>query len=73
LVLGKSLRIEGGEYFVGETRCFFCRKCEHHWDVAYGVARPQSCPVCASEKVFRCDAGRGRGGRARGCCRCSRL
>jgi predicted DNA-binding protein (UPF0251 family) len=75
LVQGKSLRIEGGEYFMGQTRCFVCPDCKHRWTVAYGVPRPETCPKCPSRKVVRCDAklGQGRGRRGCGKGRCRRL
>jgi methionyl-tRNA synthetase len=67
LVEGKSLRIEGGDIQMSETRTFKCHDCQHVWQLAFGTGRPTECPACKSRNLHR-DAeerGAGRGGHGR--------
>ena len=66
LVSGRTLRIEGGEIEMPQTRGFRCRQCQHVWELAFGTCRPQECPECKSVDIHRAEEGRGRRGR---CCR----
>jgi predicted DNA-binding protein (UPF0251 family) len=70
LVLGKALRIEGGDYIIAQRR-FICYTCGYEWELPYGTTRPQVCPKCGSVDLHRApeDQGytiRGRGSRGRG-------
>ncbi len=72
LVEGKALKIEGGEISMAEAiavRKFKCEDCQHTWELPYGTGRPDSCPSCKGENIYRTE-GSGRGpGQGRGRCR----
>jgi predicted DNA-binding protein (UPF0251 family) len=75
LVEGKALKIEGGEFEMDAMRKFKCYDCQQTWELPWGTGRPQNCPSCKSENIFRAeeDKGYARGGRSRrgqdrGCC-----
>lgn len=66
LVLGKALRIEGGDYIMIQRK-FKCYDCSHEWELPYGTGRPQTCPKCGSVNLHRAPEDRGyarRGGRS---------
>jgi len=66
LVLGKSLRIEGGNVEMSETRKFRCLDCQHVWAEPLGGGRPAGCPNCQSGNAVHENSGRGCcGGRRR--------
>jgi uncharacterized protein len=71
LVEGKALKIEGGEISITEAsavRKFKCDDCQHTWELPYGTGRPDSCPSCKGENIYRAE-GSGRGpGQGRGRC-----
>ena len=73
LVKGKALKIEGGEFEMASMRKFRCTDCQHSWELAYGIGRPEGCPSCKSGNIRRAEEDRGdaRGfGRGQGrCCR----
>jgi predicted DNA-binding protein (UPF0251 family) len=73
LVKGKALKIEGGEFEMAAMRKFKCYDCQHSWELAYGMGRPENCPSCKSGNIHRAQENRGynRGfGRGQGtCCR----
>jgi predicted DNA-binding protein (UPF0251 family) len=56
LVHGKALMVEGGPVAMRpgpEMRRFSCRTCGGRWDEPFGTGRPQVCPSCGEEEVFR--------------------
>ena len=64
LVNGKAIEISGGEY-VNSGECkvdFFCKECDHVWELKSNQSRPTSCPNCGSSLIFRLG-GDGRGKR----------
>ena len=71
LILGKALRIEGGDYSMPAMRKFCCSKCNYNWELAYGTGRPAACPQCKSVTIRRAEEDRGcnRPGRGLGACR----
>ncbi|MDY6965190.1 MAG: DUF134 domain-containing protein [Halobacteriota archaeon] len=63
LVLGKAIRVDGGNYkmvMAGE-RIFRCFDCENEWGEPYGTGRPEKCPVCESVNINRSPEDRGPG------------
>ena len=62
LVLGKALRIEGGEYLL-LTRKFQCTSCASVWDVPYGRPRSRRCPHCGDNNIQRSEGREGHGRR----------
>ncbi|MGI5835475.1 MAG: DUF134 domain-containing protein [Chloroflexota bacterium] len=48
LVLGKALRIEGGNYEVVPMQ-FRCRHCGHRWEQIASGSSPLACPSCEEE------------------------
>lgn len=75
LIMGKVLRIEGGEIEMSDSRIFKCRDCQHVWEEPLGGGRPQECPGCGGARFCRENndtthangCGNGRGARKR-CC-----
>jgi predicted DNA-binding protein (UPF0251 family) len=53
IVRGKAIKIEGGIYRMEGKRIFSCQSCQHEWEIAYGTARPASCPNCQSKYFHR--------------------
>ncbi|MFC1994256.1 DUF134 domain-containing protein [Chloroflexota bacterium] len=53
LLNGKVIRIEGGVYMIQSTRSFICSKCNHTWQVEYGIQRPAECPQCGNKNIHR--------------------
>jgi len=54
LINGKAINIEGGNYTIADTeRMFACDKCEYRWIEPQGTGRPEKCPECGSDKLFR--------------------
>lgn len=68
LVVGKALRIGGGQYRV-EPRRLCCTSCGAIWTAAEDDAPPAACPACGSAEIGTCwdPAGRCGMGRGRGC------
>lgn len=60
IVNGKAVKIEGGIFQMEKMRIFACNECDHKWQVAFGLVRPQNCPKCKSESIHRYDDDRGR-------------
>ncbi len=68
-----ALKIEGGPVTM-RSRNFQCRDCGHSWSEPFGSGRPQNCPECKSNNIFRTNPGpsyggggnRGRAGGGRG-------
>ena len=55
LINGKAINIEGGNYkMADQARTFTCDKCNHRWVEPLGAGRPESCPRCNHESVYRC-------------------
>jgi uncharacterized protein len=64
LVNGKAIEISGGEY-VNSGECnveFLCRSCGHIWKSPCDAGRPECCPECKSNGIYR-KGGDGRGKR----------
>lgn len=61
LVEAKALRIEGGEFVMGNMKSFTCAECGRDWQVPHGTGRPRGCPGCHGQSFHRADAGRCRG------------
>jgi uncharacterized protein len=56
LINGKAINIEGGNYkMADQVRTFTCGKCNHKWVEPLGTGRPESCPRCNHEIVYRCE------------------
>jgi len=56
LVHGKALMVEGGPVAMRQgmdERHFSCRACGGRWDEPFGTGRPQACPSCGDDAVFR--------------------
>ena len=54
LINGKAINIEGGNYkVIMEARIFECRKCDKKWEEPQGTGRPNSCPKCSDEDIYR--------------------
>jgi len=69
IVLGKALKIEGGNFVMATMRKFECAACGHAWEVSFGIGRPSACPVCGSTNFHRVVEQRGPGaGRGLGPC-----
>ena len=64
LVNGKAIQISGGDY-VKSGECtieFLCHSCNHTWVSPCHEKRPENCPRCNSDKIYR-KGGDGRGKR----------
>lgn len=67
LVLGKAIKVEGGDYKMIKraVRQFKCEECDNIWEVPFGTGKRRiqmSCPKCHSRLVHRVDqAGHGFG------------
>ena len=73
LVNSKALRIQGG-VVVMQERQFQCQNCNHQWTMPFGAGRPENCPQCQGDNIFRATKGKGRGrdgaaGQKQGRCR----
>ena len=71
LVEGKALKIEGGEFSMANeaaVRKFKCSDCQHSWELPYGTGRPDTCPSCKGENIYRAEGWGGSPGRGRGIC-----
>lgn len=56
LINGKAINIEGGNYkMADQVRTFTCGECNHRWVELPGTGRPESCPKCNHEIVYRCE------------------
>ena len=53
LINGKAIKIEGGVYTRTGMRKFICENCTHEWELAYGTGRPQECPACKNNNIYR--------------------
>lgn len=54
LINGKAIKIDGGNYrIISEHRIFECEKCHHRWEEQPGTGRPQACPYCKKNNLFR--------------------
>jgi len=64
-VEGKALKIEGGNFEVGEVRKFKCYDCQQTWELPNGRDKPDNCPSCQSVNIHRAeeDKGHAMGGR----------
>lgn len=38
-------------------RRFKCYGCNHEWEIAYGLGRPNECPQCKNTNIHRADKG----------------
>lgn len=68
VVKAKALKIEGGVYTMTGMRRFKCYGCNHEWEIAYGLGRPNECPQCKNTNIHRAETDRGyaRAGRGGG-------
>lgn len=54
LIGGKAIRIEGGDYqIVNGARLFRCENCGHGWEEPSGTGRPDACPACGGDTLYR--------------------
>lgn len=53
LVLGKAIKIDGGNTIMADKRKFQCRDCEHIWEEPCGTGHPPQCPECESQNFGR--------------------
>lgn len=67
LVVGMSIRIEGGEVVMEDMRTFRCGECGQQWVEPFGTGRPEACPECGCGSFKRVDALRGGGGQRGNC------
>ena len=67
LVNGKAIQISGGDYVnSGECRVkFLCHSCNNEWESPCSEKRPEHCPKCGSDSIYR-KGGDGRGKRHTG-------
>lgn len=60
LVLGKAIRIEGGDFEVPQARRFKCISCGHEFEVPFGTGQrgmDLACPSCGKGPVHRVGGG----------------
>ncbi len=59
---------KGGVYTMAGMRRFKCYGCNHEWEIAYGLGRPDECPQCKNTNIHRAEQDRGyaRSGRGGG-------
>ena len=55
LVMGRSLRIYGGNVEMAGQRHFACNGCGHNWNEPCGTGRPAACPECEGTEFCRAD------------------
>ena len=53
IINGKAIKIEGGVYTRPGMRKFRCEDCAHEWELGYGTGRPQECPACKNNNIYR--------------------
>lgn len=54
LVVGKAIRVTGGNYQIQcSARYFVCHQCQHQWEVPCGTGRPRKCPKCGDNDMRR--------------------
>lgn len=54
LVVGKAIRVAGGNYQVQcSPRYFVCQQCRHQWTAPCGTGRPKGCPECSCDQLHR--------------------
>jgi predicted DNA-binding protein (UPF0251 family) len=54
LINGKAINVGGGNYKLADTeRRFTCDGCGHKWVALQGTGRPEGCPECSSDKLYR--------------------
>jgi predicted DNA-binding protein (UPF0251 family) len=58
IVGAKALRIEGGVVEILD-RHFVCYECGNEWAVPCGSGRPEECPKCRSNNIYRQPQDRG--------------
>jgi predicted DNA-binding protein (UPF0251 family) len=56
LVNGKMLSFKGGHIMTSDNRIFHCDVCDQNFDAPRGTGRPEACPNCESEEVYRVEA-----------------
>lgn len=65
LVMGKALRIEGGDYELAPMR-FHCRHCGHRWEQLLSAGTPHACPNCEGDLSGAVSPSRGEDGQGHG-------
>lgn len=54
LINGKAINVEGGNYrIVDQARVFKCKNCNYTWEEEKGTGRPQHCPKCRKDDLYR--------------------
>lgn len=59
LVMGKAIRVEGGNYRLA-TRRFQCRACSYEFEVPFGTGQrgmEMTCPKCGAQAIHRTEQG----------------
>ena len=54
LINGKAINVEGGNYQIAEAeRVFACGNCDFRWEEPCGTGKPECCPQCSRQEVYR--------------------
>ncbi len=53
LINGKMIVIQGGNIRVSAMRNFECMDCGNRFQEPYGTGRPEECPSCGGENIYR--------------------
>ena len=54
LINGKAINVEGGTYkMISGPRLFQCADCDHNWEEPMGTGRPEACPECSCDHLYR--------------------
>ncbi|GAB4162645.1 MAG: DUF134 domain-containing protein [Planctomycetota bacterium] len=53
LVLGKAIRVEGGNITMPTSAKFKCADCSKAWEVVPDKPSPEDCPTCSSRNITR--------------------
>jgi predicted DNA-binding protein (UPF0251 family) len=54
LINGKAINVEGGNYkMITGPRLFRCAECDHRWEEPLGTGRPEECPQCQLDNLYR--------------------
>jgi predicted DNA-binding protein (UPF0251 family) len=54
LINGKAINVEGGNYkMISGPRLFRCADCDHNWEEPMGTGRPEECPECRCDHLYR--------------------
>ena len=54
LINGKAINVEGGSYRIfNKARLFQCINCNFEWEEPFGSGRPNHCPSCKENDIYR--------------------